>query len=757
MKNSFLINYFKAKYVKKSPFKGIEKTPPDDVGKNNIINVNSVDVPIPPNRDEPDVPPERVEWESIEGIRTTTDYIHLAEAMIVDLKDERTARYLYQRAEERADQWDEYLKLAESVYDYLMDRVYAKRIIDKIVEPNYLRSHRPDVKSALKLAEFISLNLKYEDWAKKIYKIAIKLIKEPVDLIPIAESEAIYLTDRGEAISLYKTTQNIMFYNHKLIQLAQSILKYLNDTEWAKTLYGRLEEFTYKSADCIALAESILDTFNDREWAKRIYQKAIFYTYHFNDRIHLGESIAGKLKETNWAGQIYHGADICAKTQKDWLKLAISVRTYLKDETYAKQAFMKAEKIGNLSFASYKRLAITISNYIDDPSFLKELYGRVEERVTTFSGFIELANLVSIYLFDQELLKHLYSEAGGKIRSITDFNKLSQAISRHLSDKAFEETLVMDLLKTNKIKLHYLTHAALSPSVEETCRKISIRFLTRKELIDKFAECLEMIEKLPPGEQLKVLKAFFSSHKMNKNIGPLYYRAVPLLAPLDRFEAIAAYLEYYRSGIIERGKGRPLPPGLKKKLFGNNRYSSEFLQIIDKLKTSHSVEQALEKAKQVFAPPQKNIRLDREKISDIHVQHADTVKKLTGVLSDETESGARPRHPVEPQNLPALTLESVFMPPPNEGTLPVVSLTPIQEALLKLFVENGFMLSPDTVSRFARTHNVFKHRLLDSIEEIFAAHFDDILIEETEQHYVLNGNYRNKLFDLLKIPGETKI
>jgi hypothetical protein len=58
--------------------------------------------------------------------------------------------------------------------------------------------------------------------------------------------------------------------------------------------------------------------------------------------------------------------------------------------------------------------------------------------------------------------------------------------------------------------------------------------------------------------------------------------------------------------------------------------------------------------------------------------------------------------------------------------------------LLEIFKKNDLRVLQSDVDIFAKSKNVFKNYLIDSINEVCFETLDDILIEEIDEFYVIN-------------------
>jgi uncharacterized protein YgfB (UPF0149 family) len=693
-----------------------------------IIDVEGNDIPIQYGRHENEFDAETPEIDTIEGFKTVEDYIKLAEAVIEDLKDEKGARELYQQAEKQIKNMEDCLKLAGSVFDFLTDREYAEKIIDEAVKNMRFLYHFEKTDTYIKVAEFITERLGNEKWGRKIYENIAGIALSP-----------------GE-----------------FIQLAGSISAHLRDKKWIESIYKKVDQKIYyydSTRDFIKLAEAVLENLQNEVWAIALYKRMETKLYSVGDYIELGRSLVEVLKDEQWARKIYSDAEIKFSSKDEYVKLAISVAAQLKDENWAKRIFKNTEAMIN-NLVSSRHLAESISNHIHDKSFVIEVYRRIEEKTRTTNGFIELAGLVSRHLSDKKWLRQLYLKAAEKIRCAFEFRKLAESMAKHLKDKDFEKKLYFEVLEKSPTMVDFIKNAEListflndSEFAQMACKDVDIRFLTKKELGARFEAHTgtDFFENLPPRQKIEHLHRFLSEYEVNKYISSIYFKSVPIFLELDKIEALRAYLEYSHLSLRDKTGVKPLPAKVRKQVFKDEKQYEEFLHIIDSLKVDKNKKSVLLKMKQLFIPKKKKIKLNREKIVHIHSQHSTTVKKLNEVLlkGEENESPGTPG--TNPNSKSPLYLSDVFASPSREGqSLSSIPFSSIQEELLKLFHEKGYILTHSEASQFAYAHKIFKNQLINSINELFAEFFDDTLIEETEETYTINPEYRYKNNEICK-------
>jgi hypothetical protein len=127
----------------------------------------------------------------------------------------------------------------------------------------------------------------------------------------------------------------------------------------------------------------------------------------------------------------------------------------------------------------------------------------------------------------------------------------------------------------------------------------------------------------------------------------------------------------------------------------------------------------------------KKIQIDSRSIVEIQRQHTESVTLLNEYLKDESE---------DENNIPPVSV------PQTENTnADDIGFSQIQMDVLSLFAENNLSLSHSDMETFAKSKNVMKNQLVESINELCYEPLDDILIEEDEEYYTINSSYYQKV------------
>jgi hypothetical protein len=174
-------------------------------------------------------------------------------------------------------------------------------------------------------------------------------------------------------------------------------------------------------------------------------------------------------------------------------------------------------------------------------------------------------------------------------------------------------------------------------------------------------------------------------------------------------------------------------------LFSTAAELQRFQQVIDELVGSKNLEKALESAPGIYEKQRKKIIIDEELLETVRINSSETIAKLNEILQeDEPGEEMIIQLPVQVNTVPD-------MPVTFSADL---QLNDDQLQLMKLFSENNCTLPADTVTHFARERQLFKNRLIESINDACYEQLDDVLIEEINDGYEMNAFYYQKIVNL---------
>lgn len=202
--------------------------------------------------------------------------------------------------------------------------------------------------------------------------------------------------------------------------------------------------------------------------------------------------------------------------------------------------------------------------------------------------------------------------------------------------------------------------------------------------------------------------------------------AAVTLLPKDNLLAANCYLRYLQlSPQYPVFSTKKQPAAIKNGLFGQNKARlAAFESIASKLMAEQQLEPALAALPSVFSPDRRCIELDPTAVVELQAQHAGTVALLNTYLQDE------------PAEEPPVQASSPRAHAPAPAPL---------AALLKLFYDNDFSLSPQQLQVLAQQYQQMANHLINSINERYYELLDDNLIELHRDTYTLHPPYFHKI------------
>ncbi|OOQ56924.1 hypothetical protein BC343_17205 [Mucilaginibacter pedocola] len=237
-------------------------------------------------------------------------------------------------------------------------------------------------------------------------------------------------------------------------------------------------------------------------------------------------------------------------------------------------------------------------------------------------------------------------------------------------------------------------------------------------------------------------------NSQNPSVEMIYFEASKSIAKADKLTALDLFVNYVftdmQSAVFDN---RQMNKTVQKSLFATDEQFNDFRDIINKLIASKDLQAALTTVRTIYLPKRKKMILNQEAISQINERHAGTVELLNKYLADEEPEPPMPV-PVTASTAPH---QADIVLPLQSNTLQTsiyeasLGLSATQVAVLNMFKKSNFTLAAAEVDAFAKANSVFKNHLTDSINEICYELLDDVLIEEDEEHYIINQQYYNNI------------
>lgn len=240
-------------------------------------------------------------------------------------------------------------------------------------------------------------------------------------------------------------------------------------------------------------------------------------------------------------------------------------------------------------------------------------------------------------------------------------------------------------------------------------------------------------------------------NEKNPSLENIYYEASKAFAKTDKLTGIRFYLKYIYADLhSEKIDGKQLGKTIQKALFSNEEQLHAFEEIANKLIETKDLSVALAEAASVYEKKRKKINLDTAAIAEVRSRNLETIGKLNEILQEE-EIQEIPV--VENPDTQEIVIQLALDPGIDAASQEIVFVSGLnfndhQAGLLSLFGENNYMLSVDEVNKFARSRNIFKNQLIESINDCCYEQLDDNLIEETEDRYEMNDFYYQKIINL---------
>jgi hypothetical protein len=234
--------------------------------------------------------------------------------------------------------------------------------------------------------------------------------------------------------------------------------------------------------------------------------------------------------------------------------------------------------------------------------------------------------------------------------------------------------------------------------------------------------------------------ALLATHNArNPSIENIYFEASKFIAKADKQAALLFYVHYLFCDLKSvKFDNKQLTKAVQKSLFSSTEQLREFEKIVSDLINSRDLNKAVKAASQFYVPKRKKIELDKDAIAEAHQKHSGTVELLNEYLKDEYEDSLSK---VRTEQINSEEIQVEIQRKTSDTPRSVSKFTDIQREFLEMFQKNNLNLTDEEIEVFARSRNVFKNQLIESVNDICYETLDDLLIEEDEMNYSINSDY----------------
>jgi hypothetical protein len=205
----------------------------------------------------------------------------------------------------------------------------------------------------------------------------------------------------------------------------------------------------------------------------------------------------------------------------------------------------------------------------------------------------------------------------------------------------------------------------------------------------------------------------------------LFYNAHSFMADYDRFISLQLYLHYLSVKSASKPfKYKSITKLNVSRLFDGEAQKKKFAAICHQLRQDYDMGKAFDRMDELFMRVRRKISLNISSIKEAKEKHNEVVQILGQYLdSDEL-----------PTEKPPIVIK--------------IDDTPdTQKDLFDLFISRSFRLNRQEVNIFVESRGLFRDTFIERINGAYYETFDDLLIEEYEDYYLLNEDYYRQLND----------
>ena len=205
----------------------------------------------------------------------------------------------------------------------------------------------------------------------------------------------------------------------------------------------------------------------------------------------------------------------------------------------------------------------------------------------------------------------------------------------------------------------------------------------------------------------------------------LFYDAHSFMVDHDSAVSLKLYLRYLNvKSSSNTFKYKSITKNHAAKLFINETQKKKFDTIHNQFRQDYDLEKALGGIDELFIRVRRKINLHIESIKEAKAMHNE-VAQMLGQYLDNDE-------------------------PVNEKQPLVIETDDTSEHkkdLFDLFISHSFRLNRREVNIFVESRGLFRDALIERINDDYYEMFDDLLIEEDGEYYILNEDYYKQLND----------
>ncbi len=252
-----------------------------------------------------------------------------------------------------------------------------------------------------------------------------------------------------------------------------------------------------------------------------------------------------------------------------------------------------------------------------------------------------------------------------------------------------------------------------------------------------------------PKEFTDAILSLGQLNRKNPSIENIFYEASKFIALQDKESALVLYIHYlYHDMKSTTFDNKQLTKSIQKNLFKTQEQLEIFERIINEFISYQDLEKAINSVPSVYEVKRKKIKLDTTSIKEVQKQHSGTVELLNEYLKDDEDEIGNNKIKWQEKNSEEIEIEITHKS--NESNhltyTSDIAFTPIHTTALDLFAKSNFTVPQSEFETFAKSKGLFKNQLIESINEVCYDYLDDVLIEEEDEHYIINTNYYQRIF-----------
>lgn len=271
------------------------------------------------------------------------------------------------------------------------------------------------------------------------------------------------------------------------------------------------------------------------------------------------------------------------------------------------------------------------------------------------------------------------------------------------------------------------------PGLPTDNTKRSVSLLTPSAWREELKKIKRLIASNGYSEEIqKEIVDILNANNQNPQFPDLCFEICKELSKHQQVFSLMCYLLYKRSTLTTGQQLQDLPASVKKTIFGTDEERfQEFLSLPIDL----SLDELQIKISDIFKEKRKKIIINSDVVEQKRHLDEQVVAEISEILSESE---------IIENTVRLTSIDAVF----GGATSETITYSELQKDLIRQFVTTNFKLSQEVVDEFSKRNNQFSSMLISEINEVFYEKYEDTLISEENNFYIITEQHRETILTL---------